>query len=125
MASILDRGDVSSSRMLHRHRMRWQLGVWALVPLAVWLLSRALLVRPAEAQLHAAQQELLAAQRAELEGSVTLEQARVAVAVMERRREALVADARRLKAAESTATQQIEALDKASRTRLSEAIGVP
>eukprot|EP00966_Prymnesium_polylepis_P006378 146128-Prymnesium_polylepis.2 len=101
---------------LSRH-MPWSSVALGVAPLLVWLLSRTLLVQPAEVQLHSAQQALLAAEHAELEGLIALRRTRAAASEMERRSEALSADASRLRAAESAALRQIAALDEAAKQR--------
>ena len=91
--------------------------VWGAAPLGVWMLGRIMLIQPAEAQLRSAQHALLAAERAELEGMVALQRDQAKVESMRRRRDALIADAARLKAARATAQAQIRKLDSMAAAR--------
>ena len=91
--------------------------VWGAAPLGVWMLGRIMLIQPAEAQLRSAQHALLAAERAELEGMVALQRDQAKVESMRRRRDTLIADAARLKAARATAQAQIRKLDSMAAAR--------
>ncbi|KAL1524002.1 hypothetical protein AB1Y20_018917 [Prymnesium parvum] len=81
--------------------------LWLLLPLAIWLVAREWLLKPAEAELRLSQLDLLAAERAELQGSIELQRARRDVESLQRRRNVLIADARRLKMVERAAREKL------------------
>lgn len=92
--------------------MGWRRGAWLLLPLAAWLLLRSFVLAPAQAQLLLAQRELSRAERDERKGARALERAKWDLEALRRRREALVADSRRLVLAERLAARRIRELEE-------------
>lgn len=82
--------------------------IWVLVPVILWLLSRSLLLPPAQAQLKRAKQKLLFFERAELEASFHLQRTGNEIETLENKRESLISDGNRLKAAQAAATKQMD-----------------
>ena len=89
--------------------MRLRLVGWLLLPLVIWLLAHALLVRPAQHQLLQAQQVLLVAEREELAAELALAREEKRRGRMEREIKDLEDTAERMRVAERVARAQLSA----------------
>ena len=93
--------------------MTLRVAAWLLLPVCVWLLCHAVLVRPARRQLAQAQQALLVAEREELSAQMGLEREDRQRTWMQREIKDLLATSERMRVAERTAQAALDAAEAA------------